>query len=217
MKIGIVGAGNIGGNLARLWARAGHQLYLSFSRDHSKLERLAQECGNGATASTPYDAVTCAEVVLFSPPWRAMDEAIRQVGRFEGKVVIDTTNPYIDDAMNVRTFPEHDSSSEHVAKKLGDAKVVKAFNTLRAQTLLEKTGQGLVIFYASNFPLVKANEARELIADAGFVPFDVGPLHEGKKQEPNTDRYLKEVTLEQAERLAGGEARGSGEQSAVSR
>jgi predicted dinucleotide-binding enzyme len=117
--------------------------------------------------------------------------------------------------MNVRTFSEQDSSSEYVAKKLGDAKVVKAFNTLRAQALLDRTGQGVTIFYASNFPLVKANQIRELIADAGFVPFDVGPLHEGKKQEPNTDRYLKELTLDQAQQLVGPEASSAVERGVV--
>jgi predicted dinucleotide-binding enzyme len=43
----------------------------------------------------------------------------------------------------------------------------------------------------------------QLIEDAGFVPFDVGPLREGKKQEPGTERYLKELTLDQAQQLTG--------------
>jgi 8-hydroxy-5-deazaflavin:NADPH oxidoreductase len=203
MNIGIVGSGNIGGTLGRLWAKAGHRIYYSFSRERGNLERLAAEAGHDAKAVTPYDAVLCSEVVLFSPPWRAQDEAIKQMGRFEGQIVIDTTNPYIDDQMNVQTFDENDSSSEQIARKLSGAKVVKAFNTLRASALAERTGQGLVIFYASDFPLVKQNQVAQLIRDAGFVPFDVGPLHEGKKQQPNTERYLKELTLAQAEKLVG--------------
>lgn len=203
MKIGIVGSGNIGATLGRLWAKAGHQIYFSFSRDQQKLQRLAEETGNDSKASTPYDAVSCSEVVVFSVPWRAQDEAIKQIGRFEGQIVIDTTNPFIDDDMNVQEFSEKDSSSEHIARKLEDAKVIKAFNTLLAQTLRDRSGQGLVVFYAGNFPAAKQNEVAELIRDAGFVPFDAGALHEGKKQEPGTDRYGKELTLEQAERLAG--------------
>jgi predicted dinucleotide-binding enzyme len=141
--------------------------------------------------------------VLFSVPWRAQDEAIKLMGRFEGQIVIDTTNPYIDDDMNVQEFSEKDSSSEHIARKLEGAKVIKGFNTLRAGTLRDRSGQGLVVFYAGNFPAVKQNEVAQLIRDAGFVPFDAGPLHEGKKQEPGTDRYLKELTMEEARRLAG--------------
>ncbi len=203
MKIGIVGSGDIGGTLGRLWAKAGHQVYYSFSHDEGKLERLAADSGNGSKAVSAYDAVRCAEVVLFSPPWTAQDEAIKQMGRFEGQIVIDTTNPY-DENMNVQTFSDKDSSSEHIERKLPGAKVIKAFNTLKDETLASRTGQGLVIFLAGNHPAVKSNEVSELIRDAGFVPFDVGPLHEGKKQEPNTDRYLKELTAEQAERLVNG-------------
>jgi 8-hydroxy-5-deazaflavin:NADPH oxidoreductase len=203
MKIGIVGSGNIGGTLGRLWAKAGHSIYFSFSRDRENLERLAQESGNDSQAVTPYDAVRCSEVVLFSVPWTVQDEAIKQIGRFEGQVVIDTTNPFIDDRLNVQQFSEKDSSSEQLARKLEGAKVIKAFNTLLAGTLRDRTGQGLVVFYAGDYPSVKQNEVAQLIRDAGFVPFDVGPLHEGKKQEPKTDRYGKELSFEQAEQIAG--------------
>lgn len=202
MNIAIVGSGQIGGTLGSLWARAGHRLFYSFSHDEAKLERLAREAGNGSRACSPYDAVNHAEVVLFAPPWRAVDEAMKLIGRIEGKVVIDTTNPYVDAAMNLQQFDDGDSSSENIARRLEGARIVKAFNTLRAQTLAERAGQGLVIFYASDFPVVKKHTVAPLIEDAGFVPFDVGPLREGKKQEPNTARYLREVTLDQAQRLA---------------
>lgn len=203
MKIGIVGSGDIGSTLGLLWAKAGHQIYFSFSHDQQKLERLAQQAGNDSQAATPYDAVRCSDVVLFSPPWTAQDEAIKQMGRFEDHVVIDTTNPYVDEQMNVQEFAEKDSSSEQIARKLVGARVIKAFNTLRDETLRARSGQGLVIFYAGDYPVIKQNEVAQLIRDAGFVPFDAGPLHEGKKQEPGTARYLKELTLEEAQRLDG--------------
>jgi len=202
MKIGIVGSGDIGSTLGRLWAKAGHRIYYSFSHDRQKLERLAAEAGNESKAVTPYDAVRCSDVVLFSVPWDEQDEAIKQMGRFEGQIVIDTTNPF-GPGMRVESFDENDSSSEHVARKLPGAKVIKAFNTLKDETLAARSGQGLVVFFAGDYPLVKQNEIATLVRDAGFVPFDAGPLHEGKKQEPNTDRFLNELTLEQAEQLAG--------------
>jgi predicted dinucleotide-binding enzyme len=206
MNIGIVGSGDIGSALGRLWAKAGHRILFSFSHDQRKLEQLAQECGNGARAVTPYEAVSLSEVVLFSVPWTQIDEAHRQIGRFDGETVIDTTNPYIDEEMHVQEFPENTSSSEEVARKLDGAKVIKAFNTLRDETLRDRSGQGLVVFYAGDFPLMKKKIA-QLIEDAGFVPYDVGALREGKKQEPGTDRYLKELTLEQARSLVGEEPR----------
>jgi predicted dinucleotide-binding enzyme len=202
MNIGIVGSGNIGSALGRLWARAGHKVFFSFSHDWNHLETLARECGGECRAATPYDAVLCSQVVLFSPPWTQVDEAIKQIGRFEGQIVIDTTNPYIDEQMHVEQFDENDSSSETVARKLDRAKVVKAFNTLHAQTLAEKSGRDLVVFMAGDYPVAKKTVA-QLIRDAGFVPFDTGTLKEGKLQEPGTDRYLKELTEEQAQELVG--------------
>lgn len=209
MNIGIVGSGDIGSTLGRLWARKGHRILFSFSHDKQKLERLAQECGNGSRAVTPYEAVSLSEVVLFSPPWTQVDEALKQIGRFDGETVIDTTNPYVDAQMNVEQFAENTSSSEEIARKLEGAKVVKAFNTLRDETLWDRSGQGLVIFYASDYPLMKKKVA-QLIEDAGFVPYDAGALREGKKQEPGTGRYLKELTLDEARRMAG-EPQGEGE------
>ena len=205
MNIGIVGSGDIGSTLGRLWAKAGHKVLFSFSHDKEKLERLAEECGNGARAATPYEAVSLSEVVLFSVPWTQVEEALKQIGRFDGETVIDTTNPYIDEEMHVQEFPENTSSSEEIARRLEGANVIKAFNTLRDETLRDRTGQGLVIFYAGDHPNLKTKIA-QLIEDAGFVPYDVGALREGKKQEPGTDRYLKEVTLEEARRLAGEQA-----------
>lgn len=203
MNIGIVGSGDIGSTLGRLWAKKGHKILFSFSHDKQKLERLAQECGNGSRAVTPYEAVSLSEVVLFSVPWTQIDEAYKQIGRFDGETVIDTTNPYIDEQMNVQQFDESTSSSEEVARKLEGAKVIKAFNTLRDETLWERSGQGLVIFYAGDYPQMKQQKIARLIEDAGFVPYDVGPLREGKKQEPGTDRYLKELTLDEARQLVG--------------
>ena len=208
MNIGIVGSGDIGSTLGRLWARKGHKILFSFSHDQRKLERLAEECGNGARAATPYEAVSLSEVVLFSPPWTQIDEALKQIGRFDGETVIDTTNPFVNERMDVQEFPESTSSSEEVARKLEGANVIKAFNTLRDETLWDKSGQGLVIFYAGDDPQMKTKVA-QLIEDAGFVPYDAGALHEGKKQEPGTDRYLKELTLEQARQLVEQPAEGT--------
>ncbi len=201
MNIGIVGSGNIGRALGLAWAKRGHRILWSFSHDQRKLEALATQSGNGSRATKPYEAVSLSEVVLFAAPWTQLDEAIKQIGRFDGETVIDATNPYVDEQMHVQDF-EDGSSSECVAKKMPGAKVVKAFNTLRAQTLETRAGQGLVVFMAGDYPLMKAKVGK-LIEDAGFVAFDVGPLVEGKCQQPQTDRYLKELTLEQASQLTG--------------
>src|SRR2546423_10682721 len=92
MRIGIVGAGRIGGNAGRLFARAGHEVMFSFSREPEKLQALAEETGAGA--GTPAEAAAFGEVVMLSVPWRLVDDALAQTGPLDGKVVVDTTNQF---------------------------------------------------------------------------------------------------------------------------
>ncbi len=199
MHIGIIGSGHIGGNLGELLARKGHQLYFSFSHDESKLEKLAEKAGNESKAATPYDAVLCAEVIVLSTPWATVDGALAKAGDISGKIVIDTTNPYNAD-LTVQELPQNESSSEIVARKMPSATVVKAFNTLRAEKLLSKTGQDVAVFYCGDDPVAKQTVA-QLIEDCGFQPVDAGTLQEGRLQQPNTDRYDREFTKDQAEQM----------------
>src|SRR3954453_22317803 len=92
MRIAVIGPGRIGGNAARLLARAGHELTLAFSRDEERLRALAEEIA--ATATAPADAVRDAEVAILSVPWRRVDEALAQPGPLDGKVGVDTPNQY---------------------------------------------------------------------------------------------------------------------------
>src|SRR5919201_649371 len=92
MRIGIIGAGRIGANAARLFAKAGHEVLVSFSRDQGKLDELAAELGGGA--GTPHEAARFGEVVLFSVPWLLVDDVLEQAGPLDGKIVIDTTNHF---------------------------------------------------------------------------------------------------------------------------
>ncbi len=92
MRIGIVGAGRIGGNAARLFAKAGHEVLVSFSRDADRLGALAAE--TGGRTGTPREAVEFGDVVLLSVPWLLVDEVLAQAGSLDGKIVIDTTNQF---------------------------------------------------------------------------------------------------------------------------
>jgi hypothetical protein len=92
MRIGIIGAGNIGGNVARQAARAGHSLTLSFARDQRALQRLADELQ--AAVGSPADAVDFGEIVVVAVPWSALPEAIAAASDFRQKIVVDTTNQF---------------------------------------------------------------------------------------------------------------------------
>ena len=93
MRIGIVGAGRIGGNCAVQFAKGGHEVKLS-SRDPSKLEPLAQEIGEAASVGMPAEAAEFGEVVVLSVPWDGIGDALERAGSLERKVIIDTTNLY---------------------------------------------------------------------------------------------------------------------------
>jgi len=95
MRIGIIGAGHIGGNCARRFVLSGkHEVKLSFSRDPANLEELAEDLGERASVGTPKEAVEYADVVVLSVPWDAIPEALHQAGSLAGKIVIDTCNQF---------------------------------------------------------------------------------------------------------------------------
>jgi len=168
MRIGIVGAGRIGGNAGSLFARAGHEVMFSGSRDPARLERLAADAG-GARTGSPREAVEFAEVVMFSVPWRAVDEVLSQTGSLDGKVVIDTTNQY--GAGDWEPLPQ--PAAQVNAERMPGARLVKSFNTLTAGFQGEATGRGVAMFLAG-----EESEAKEVVAglirDISFEPVDVG-------------------------------------------
>jgi predicted dinucleotide-binding enzyme len=168
VRIGIVGAGRIGGNAGRLFAQAGHEVLFSGSRDQAKLEAAAAAAGGTATGS-PRGAVEFGEVVMFSVPWRAAEQAIAQLGDLDGKVVIDTTNQYGADGWEELPKPAVQVNAE----RMPGAQVVKAFNTLTSGFQAEAAGRGVALFLAGEDAAAKQLVAG-LIRDIGFEPVDVG-------------------------------------------
>ncbi len=172
MRIGIVGAGRIGGNAARLFAKAGHELLVSYSRDEDKLAQLAADIG--ARAGTPRDAVEFGEVVLFSVPWRLVDDVLAQAGPLDGKIVIDTTNQFGPDGwedLDGRT------AAQVNAARMPGARYTKSFNTLTSAFQAEaagRTGPDRVVMFLCGDDEEAKGVVAGLIDDAGFTPVDMG-------------------------------------------
>ena len=193
MRIGIVGAGRIGGNLARLWARAG--------RDAAGLPARAASLGDHVSAATPAHAVAAADVVLLAVPWSVIGDALAQVGELAGKVVIDATNQFGAAAKPAagQTVAQYNSA------RMPGARYVRAFNTLTAGFQAEASGrpvdQRVVMFLSGDFAEAKRVVAG-LIDDAGFVPFDIGTAAAAAIMEaprrPGAG-YGEEFTLPQAQ------------------
>jgi 8-hydroxy-5-deazaflavin:NADPH oxidoreductase len=177
VRIGVIGAGRIGGNAARLFAAAGHEVMLSFSRDPERLRADAEAIGERASAGEVADAARFGEVIVFSVPWRLIDEVLAEAGSLEGKLVIDTTNQY--GSGGLVDLPGGQTAAEHNQARMPGARLVKAFNTLtsgfQASAAGREADRRAVIFMAGDDADAKEIVAG-LIEDAGFAPADVGGL-----------------------------------------
>jgi 8-hydroxy-5-deazaflavin:NADPH oxidoreductase len=185
MKIGVIGAGRIGGNAARLFAAAGHEVMLSFSRDTSRLRELADEIGERAEAGSVAEAAGFGNVVLLSVPWRLIPGVLEEAGSLDGKVVIDTTNQF--GAGGVEQIPRGLTAAQLNQERMPGAKLVKSFNTLTADFQASEAGrepadQRVVLFLCGDDAAAKATVS-ELILDAGFVPVDLGGLADASPME----------------------------------
>jgi 8-hydroxy-5-deazaflavin:NADPH oxidoreductase len=177
VNIGIVGAGRIGGNAARLLAAAGHEVKLSFARDRAALSELAETIGEHASVGEAADAVAFGEVVILSVPWDVIGLALEQAGHLGGKIVVDTTNQFGSGAMPA----PNQTAAQFNAARMPGARYTKSFNTLTAAFQAEaagRTGAPRVVQWICG----DDGEAKQIVAglidDAGFVPVDLGGTSE---------------------------------------
>jgi 8-hydroxy-5-deazaflavin:NADPH oxidoreductase len=207
MKIGVVGSGKVGGGLGKLWVRAGHQVLFS-SRHPTRLKALVAQAGSGAHSGDVADAALFGDLILFSPNFWNVDDALEAAGPLEGKTVIDVTNPleWNPNGRMVRSLPVSTTAGEELAKKLPSAHVIKAFSTIPASFIPHAFYrpdllQRLVVFYCGDHRLSKAVVHR-LIADCGFVGLDAGPLRSARELEaPGRLHRAGLVGLAEAKRL----------------
>ncbi|MGI8495546.1 MAG: NADPH-dependent F420 reductase [Pyrinomonadaceae bacterium] len=200
MKIGIIGAGNIGSNAAKIFAEAGHKVAIANSRGPETLTELVGEIGGNAKAVTVEEAIDFGEMVFISIPFGRYKEL--PADKFGGKIVIDSNNYYPKRDGN---FEEIDSnkitSSELLAEHLSGAKVVKAFNTIWFEHLKTQGNKDLpkeerrVIFVSGDDSDAK-KKVSELIEEIGFGAFDAGNLSEGGKTQSTTSAvYNRDLTV----------------------
>jgi predicted dinucleotide-binding enzyme len=201
MKIGIIGAGNIGSTVARLFIRAGHQVAVSNSRGPASLKELIKKLGDNAIALSVNDAAAFGDMVLLAAPWRS-PEALPNPKFVQDKIVIDAMNPYKENGELLDLGKK--TSSEETAKRLPGSVIVKAFNTINFKHLAASPQKELplrerrAIFYAGDDTAAKAKVSR-LIEEIGFGGIDTGNLHDGGKlQEPKSELYNKEITCGEA-------------------
>jgi 8-hydroxy-5-deazaflavin:NADPH oxidoreductase len=182
MKIAIVGPGKLGTGLAKLWTRSGHEVFVTFSRDSSKLGGIARELGARAHAATVGEAVRQSEVVALTTRWAVVPDALAQAGSLDGKIVLDCTNT-MTPRKTADGAPETRSCAEVLAAMVPGARVVKTFNQAFEQLLHADSrlfgGQKPTMFYCGDDAEAKKTAAR-LIEDTDFEPVDAGPLENAR-------------------------------------
>lgn len=164
MKIGILGAGQVGGTLGELLAARGHAVRLS-------------------TRGTVAETAASGEVVILATPWAATEQVLRAAGDFAGRILLDATNP-IGPGLTL-AVGHGTSGGEQVAAWARGARVVKCFNTLGADSF-GRPGTGAAqasMFFCGDDAAAKA-VAAELVGALGFDPVDCGPLAQARYLEP---------------------------------
>jgi 8-hydroxy-5-deazaflavin:NADPH oxidoreductase len=206
MKIGIIGAGYIGGNAAKLFTKAGHEVAIANSRGAETLRDLVAELGGKAQAVNVEEAAKFGEIVFVSIPFGKYAEL--PADAFEGKIVIDSNNYYPERDGNFVELDEgQTTSSELLGNHLKGARIVKGFNTIWFEHLKTQGRKDLpleerrVIFIAGDDSEAKAAVAK-LIEEIGFAAVDTGDLSDGgKSQQPGSPVYNKVLTAREAEAL----------------
>jgi predicted dinucleotide-binding enzyme len=202
MKIGIIGAGNIGGTTARLFVDAGHEVAISNSRGPETLRPLVEELGPSARAATPSEAARFGEVVLLAIPLK--DYTALPADDLRGKVVIDAMNYYPNrDGHYALLDAGEQASSEMVAAALQGARLVKAFNTiwsehLKTQGKKDAPVDARRVIFVSGDDAAAKRVVSALIEEIGFGPYDLGSLHDSLAQQPGAPIYNRDMTVAEA-------------------
>ena len=205
VRIGIIGTGKIGGTLAELWVRSGHEVMIS-SRHPEQLKSLADKLGPRAHVGTPAQAAAFGPVVVVSVPYAATPQVGRDYAKeLAGKVVLDTGNPY----------PNRDGPMAEQARAKGaglsskeflpGTRLVRAFNAISYVALHDEStraGEKIGIpLAADDADALKV--ASGLVREAGFDPVVVGDLAQARRFDVGTNVYVKLLTAKELKAALG--------------
>ncbi|MFG2789264.1 NADPH-dependent F420 reductase [Streptomyces sp. NPDC048419] len=193
MKIGIIGAGNIGGNLTRRLTALGHDVSVANSRGPHTLTALAEE--TGATPVPAEEAARGAEVVVVTVPVKALPGLPSGLldGAADGAAIIDTGNYYPQRDGRIAAIEDEGLTESRYAEREIGHPVIKAFNGTYAQDLLERPlpagdPDRMALPVAGDDAAAKS-KVRDLIDELGFDTVDAGGLDDSWRQQPGTPVY----------------------------
>lgn len=201
IRIGVIGAGNIGGTIGALWVKDGHEVMFA-SRHPEQLATMVKELGPKAKAGTPEEAITFGDAVFIAVPYKAYPDLAKEIGpALKGKIVLDAGN-----ATQKRDGALYDEVQANgigatSAKYFPGARLVRAFNAANYKVFAKEGADGgkdraggrMAIPIAGDDPEA-LKVAEGLVRDAGFDPVVVGPLKDGDKFAMGSPGFGHDVT-----------------------
>jgi predicted dinucleotide-binding enzyme len=196
MRIGIIGAGNIGGTLTRRLTSLGHDVSVANSRGPETLAELAEN--TGATPATPDDAVRGAELVVVTIPMKAIPQLDGRMldARADGAPIVDTGNYYPGRDSRIAEIEDGTPESVWVSGQLSQP-VIKAFNNIYAEHLLTlgkpAGSEARIALPVAGDNAQAKGKVMRLVDELGFDPVDAGPLEESWRQQPGSPCYAADL------------------------
>ncbi|GAA1167372.1 NAD(P)-binding domain-containing protein [Microbacterium oxydans] len=198
--LGIIGAGHIGSQVARVAIANGYDVVIANSRGPETLADLVAELGPNARAATAEDAAAAADVAVVTVPLRAIDDLPAE--QLAGKIVLDTNNYYFERDGHIEALDKGETTtSELVQRALPNSKIAKAFNHIFAS---EITSDGTPAGTPNRRALATAGDDAEAVAfvtrfydEAGFDTVNVGPLSESWRVERDRPAYVVRQNAEE--------------------
>jgi predicted dinucleotide-binding enzyme len=196
MKIGVIGAGHIGGTIGGLWTKAGHPVFFS-SRHPEQLQDLVARLGPLAQAGTVDQAIAFGDVVFIAVPYGAVPQIGRDYSKsLAGKIVLDANNAVASRDGAIAEEVERNGIGVTSRKYLPGARLVRAFNTL-SYTIFEREANRpaprLAVPIAGDDQEAVQVAAR-LVRDAGFDPVEVGKLADANRFQRGAPGYGQNVS-----------------------
>jgi hypothetical protein len=180
--IAVIGTGNVGSALGPAFAQQGHTIIYG-SRDPSAeaVHELVARTGEGASATTTAAAAEGADIVILAVPGQMVEEITKSMGNLSGKIIIDPTNPLSRDSDGLFVHAAATSNAQIIQAAAPQSFVVKAFNTLSWETMVDPSLSGGPVSIPLAGNDTKAKEVvAALVKGMGLDPIDVGPLQNAR-------------------------------------
>jgi predicted dinucleotide-binding enzyme len=205
LRIGIIGAGWLGGTVGRLWVQAGHEVLFS-SRHPDELVSMTRQLGPRASAGTPRQAAEFGPVVLIAVPYGALPQLGRELQEvLRGKIVLDACNPApsSDDALAREAMAN--GVAQTSAKYLPGARLVRAFSAVDASAVAASAGRqsGKLAVPVAGDDAEAVQVAAQLVRDAGSEPLVVGNLAAASSFQRGGPGFRANTTAPELRRLLG--------------